>query len=75
MKFHRQKFWKHRGDCCDFFEVIEVIEDNGETAIVKAAWHTQSNRSWRNMVPEDHFRIPKKDYDKFRAYRPRGERE
>lgn len=74
MRYSTTKFWKHRGDCCDFFEVLEILEDNGETAEVKVAWHTQSNKSWRTLIRNDQFRISKKDYHGYQPYKPRGEK-
>ena len=73
MRFASAKFWKHRGDCCDFFEVVEIISDDGETAEVKVAWHTQMSSFWVNIVPRDQFRIMKREYHQYQAYSPRGD--
>lgn len=73
MKFGTHAYWKHRGDCCDFFRVLEVIEDNGETAFLKVSWCTQLHRNWKTLVRLDQFRISKKDYPKYQIFSPRGE--
>lgn len=71
-KFETHKYWKHRGDCCDFLEILEIIEDTGDRAEIKVAWHTQSNKSWRTLVRKDQFRVTTKDYHGWQAYSPRG---
>ncbi len=72
MRFSTSKYWKHRGDCCDFIEIIKVIEDNGSTAELKAAMHTQLDGKWSMLLSSFQFRVPKKDYWKWNQFVPRG---
>ena len=75
MKFRTApfKFWRQRGDCCLFFEVLEVLHDDGDTAELKVAWCRQNDRSYRVLAVEN-TRIQKKDYINWVSYLPRGER-
>lgn len=72
MKFANHKYWRHRGDCCDFLEVLEVLSDNGEEAELVVSWNNQLHKSWRTLVSRMNIRIMKNDYRNWRAIIPRG---
>ena len=75
MKFGGSKYWKRKGVCCEFIEVLEVIEDNGVTALIRVSLNEQLNKSWKTLIAEDRFRLNAKEYVKWNLYRPRGNRE
>lgn len=71
MKFATSQFWKHRNVCCEFFEIVKIIEDDGVTAEIKVVWNEQLNNGYVALT-SDQFRITKKQYSKWQGYQPRG---
>lgn len=67
----QMRFWRQRGDCCLFFEVIEVLSDTGFTAELKVTWHKQLDKGWRKLVTEN-TKIREREYANWNTYYPRG---
>jgi hypothetical protein len=72
-KFIKNKFYKNRGDCCDFVEVHEVLFDSGRSAEIKVTWCHQLHDSWKKLCT-DQFIVTEKQYPKWMHFTPRGER-
>ena len=73
MKFSSSQFWRQRGDCCIFIEVLEVLSDDGETAELKVSWNRQLDTYWR-VLSVEHFRVRSRDYGAWTTYHPRGDK-
>lgn len=73
MKFSTSKYWRLRGVCGAFMEIITVIEDTGESAVIKVNWCTQFPKSWRPLA-EEVANIHTRHYNYWIPYFPRGDR-
>lgn len=71
-KFTTHKFWKNKGDCCDFIGITEVISDDGITAEVRFDYFTQRQRSYKLLSRDIITRIPKNSYKSWNQFMPRG---
>jgi len=74
MKFSTNGFWKKKNVCCEFIEIIEIIEDTGKTARIIASVNEQLYREWKTLVSVEHMNVGMRDYDKWQSYNPRGNR-
>lgn len=73
MKFsYPGRFWRQRGDCCIFFEVVQTLFDDGETAEIVIRWCRQLDRDYR-VLAEESKRITAREYQDWTSYYPRGE--
>lgn len=55
-----------------FFEVLDVIRDDGETADLKVTWCKKVTRGWKQLVTEN-VKITRRDYGAWVSYTPPGE--
>lgn len=72
MKFTSSKFWRQRGDCCLFMEILHVVSDDENMITLTVSWYRQLNDMYRFLGTEN-IRIRSKEYDNWTAYNPRGE--
>lgn len=72
-KFIAGGYYKHRGDCCDFVFVEQVLFDTGENAEIKVVWYTQMSNGWKRLC-SDQFVVGRSRYPKWVSYQPRGEK-
>lgn len=74
MKFSKHKYWKRKRNCCEFFEVLEVHNDDGKTAELTVSWNEQQNGYWLRLIKNFDIRIMEKEYDTWNEFTPRGDR-
>jgi hypothetical protein len=72
LKFTQSKFWRQFGDCCMFLEVLEVLDDTGETAELKVAWKKQLDKGFKHLAVEN-IKVRPRDYPRWVSYFPRGD--
>ena len=71
MKFATAKFYRLRGYCGEFVEVLAVISDTGETAEITVAWCKHFDKGWKSLHAGN-IRISARDYLNWMPYRPPG---
>ena len=73
-KFKVGEFFKHRGDCCDFIEIQQVVKEDDVRVEIRATWYTQRDNYWKLLTPSYQFSIMISEVGKWRSYKPKGER-
>lgn len=71
MKFNGSQFWRYRGDCCMFMEILAVISDDGETAELRVSWNKQMDKGWKPLGAEN-IRVRASEYSSWVSCQPRG---
>jgi len=64
-------FWRMRGQCCVFMEVVNILADDGQSAELTVSWYRQLSRDYRLMATEN-IRIRMSDYPMWVTYQPNG---
>ena len=74
-KFATCTYWKKKGDCCDFIEVVRVINDDGERSRLVVNLHTQRHTGWATLVRGFEYLVNRNEYGKWNQFVPRGDHE
>jgi len=72
-KFASSRFWRVRGNCCLFLEVLEIVDNTPEVTTIRVAWHRRSNGGYR-QVGEQHLKINSEDLGDYYSYVQPGEK-
>lgn len=71
MKFAAFKYWRQKGDCCLFIEILEIIEDTESMTTLRVSWNRQLHDMWRVLGTEN-IRVRQKEFQNWVTYNPRG---
>jgi hypothetical protein len=75
MKFDYHDYWKHENNVDAFFKVVNVAsDDDGETAKLHGHWFVQGTEGYWEASHQECIFISPEHYDKWHAYKPKGDR-
>jgi len=68
----QSRYWRQRGECCIFIQLLDVLSDDGKTAELRVKWCRQLDKGWRALGVEN-TRVRERDYASWSTHFPRGE--